>query len=80
MPTEVAVAAIAIAIVAAMLMMVGTTTAIIIATIVVVVVMILGARWFSGSITGVFTKSQVHNLGLDHNKSQVTDKSNGWKS
>ena len=60
MPTEVAVAAVAVAAVAAMAMVMGTTAATVVATVLVA----LGACWWSGCIGGIFTKSQVHNLGL----------------
>lgn len=62
MPTEVAFAAVAVAVaaVAAMAMVMGTRAATVVAT----VLMVLGACWWSGSIGGIFTKKQVHNLGL----------------
>lgn len=58
MPTEVAVAVLAIAV--AMVMM-GTTVAAIVAIILVVV---LGARWWRGFHGGVYTTSRVNDLGL----------------
>ncbi|KAF4376529.1 hypothetical protein F8388_025400 [Cannabis sativa] len=60
--TQVAVAAVTVAIAAAMVMRVGTTTGIVVATILGVLLIVLGAYWWSGCIGGVRVKNRVNDL------------------
>ncbi|KAG2717537.1 hypothetical protein I3760_03G181100 [Carya illinoinensis] len=65
-PTEVTIAAVAVAVVAAVMMIVGTTAATVVAIIVVVVVLVvLGARWWDGRNGGVVPGSRIHDLDVE---------------
>ncbi|KAM6549832.1 hypothetical protein CsatB_021508 [Cannabis sativa] len=63
--TQVAVAAVTVAIAAAMVMRVGTTTGIVVATILGVLLIVLGAYWWSGCIGGVRVKNRVNDLDVE---------------
>lgn len=65
MPTQVAIAPVAVAVVAAGAMLVGTAKPVVVVAVLMVVLVVLGAYlWGSCRGSGVFTKRGIMDLGL----------------
>lgn len=62
-PTEIAIAAVTVAVMAVAVMLFRTSKTTIVATIVVGLLLVLGAWWWSGCNTGTF-RSHLQDLGL----------------